>query len=131
MAAADAAVATGKGRSNATYPIKGDAAYPSPAWPTAPLARRVAYIHFPKAGSQFVDTLMHYANPRLPADVMGSVPSTQSNYTLHEWFRGIFWEKDGKIGNHHAVSKEVLTYFHGRLFGMFREPKGRSHSFAA
>ena len=94
----------------------------------APLSSRIAYVHFPKTGSQFLDTLMHYANPNLPPAVVGTVQKTQSTYPLREWFAGIFWEKDGKIGNHHAVSAAVLRDFGGRLFGMFRAPNSRSHS---
>ena len=69
-----------------------------PAQARVPVGRRIAYVHFPKAGSQFIDTLLHYANPKLPREVVGSVALTLENYTLSRWFAGAFWEKDGKIG---------------------------------
>lgn len=93
-----------------------------------PLGQRIAYVHFPKCGSQFADTLLHYANPALPPDVMGSVPVTMTNYTLRQWFDGIFWEKNGHFGNHYDVTEDVLQKYRGRLFGFFREPNRRAHS---
>ena len=93
-----------------------------------PLNQRIAWVHFPKCGSGFADTLLHHANASLPSSVVGSVEVTLSTHPLHSWFKGIFWEKDGKIGNHFAVTSQETVSFHGRLFGMFREPASRSNS---
>ena len=93
-----------------------------------PLNQRIAWVHFPKCGSGFADTLLHHANASLPSSVVGSVEVTLTTHPLHSWFKGIFWEKDGKIGNHHAITSQGTASFHGRFFGMFREPASRSNS---
>ena len=93
-----------------------------------PLNQRIAWVHFPKCGSGFADTLLHHANASLPWSVVGSVETTLTTHPLRSWFKGIFWEKDGKIGNHFAVTSRETTSFRGRLFGMFREPASRSNS---
>ena len=93
-----------------------------------PLNQRIAWVHFPKCGSGFADTLLHHANASLPSSVVGSVEVTLTTHPLHSWFKGIFWEKDGKIGNHFAVTSRETASFHGRFFGMFREPASRSNS---
>lgn len=41
---------------------------PSPAR-RRPLQRPLAWVHFPKCGSSFGNTLVHYANASLPAQV--------------------------------------------------------------
>ena len=58
----------------------------------------------------------------------GSVEVTLTTHPLHSWFKGIFWEKDGKIGNRHAITSRETASFHRRFFGMFREPASRSNS---
>ena len=93
-----------------------------------PLNQRIAWVHFPKCGSGFADTLLHHANASLPSSVVGSVEVTLTTHPLHSWFKGIFWEKDGKIGNRHAITSRETASIHRRFFGMFREPASRSNS---
>ena len=71
---------------------------------------------------------MHHANRSLPRDAQYGKTLNGSQYPLSVWFRGIFWEKDGKIGNHHALTAHVWSTFHHRVFALFRDPVLRQHS---
>ena len=84
---------------------------------------RIAWVHFPKCGTSFGNTLVHWANDSIPdaASIRDNESNFQQEYPLDTWFRHIFWEKGSthkNIGNHYGISRQVYRQFYGHFFGM-------------
>ncbi|KAG8462699.1 hypothetical protein KFE25_004675 [Diacronema lutheri] len=107
-------------------------------------APRFAWFHPEKTGTSLGNSLVHIANPQLPANV--SILSScgprgqrrpcrgttdrfgQDRYTYARWFPGVFWEKGGDFAKHVAVDDSVFAKWAGSFVGLFRDPARRAVS---
>lgn len=114
--------------------------------PLADKSKRIAWVHFPKAGTSFGTALVRVANSSLPEEAAmrecgGCVWSQQClhneqsidfelRYPLRKWAPGVFWTKrSGAFDDHDSPTAENgAAPFEGRLFAMFREPHARHWS---
>ena len=95
--------------------------------------RRIAWVHIPKCGTSFGNTLVHWANLSLPADATVGTDAREfmTGYAPRRWFfdqGNIFWMKDGNFGNHNSILAHVYRTWRGRFVGMFRSPAQRAES---
>lgn len=98
-------------------------------------ANRVAWIHVPKCGTSFANTLIHYANSSIPKDdyISTAYPDADkflaARYPIDRWFRNVLWTRgDGAWGLHISLSDAAYQNFRGHVVSMFRRPSSRMFS---
>ena len=116
--------------------------------PTRPTAsrRRVAFVHIPKTGENFANTLAHFAIPHLPDSLtydmirqnFSARPELFWNQSYSEWVHPPMGapgdhapqKRLHALGwlNHMGVDSATATSWSGSLFGMFRNPALRAQS---
>ena len=102
--------------------------YPGSKICSWPGQQRIAWLHFPKAGTSFGTALMHVANDSLPssATVPNMFDYKHMNALRATYFRqATFWIPPMGFGWHAPLSASTYKEFHGRIFAMFREPARR------
>ena len=88
---------------------------------------KIAWVHFPKAGTSFGNALVHLANSSLPPKLSVKIPGGPNvdafvaKFPYEKWFRGVFWtKKSGNFANHDSISIDTFNKWRGHFFAMFR-----------
>ena len=95
---------------------------------------RIAWLHIPKCGTSFGNTLVHFANQSLPQRASVGTDETGFMHVFNAttWFshagKPVFWMKDGNFGNHLPITDDVYSSWRGHFVGMFRNPALRAES---
>jgi hypothetical protein len=113
-------------------------------------SRRIAWLHIPKTGSSFANSIARYLRPDFPEDAL--VPDCRKDkcehtdnpsegnvefqylYPTSTWFPDCVWLKDGHGPNnldwfaHHQLHKSFWLEWQGSFVGIFREPAQRAIS---
>lgn len=104
---------------------------------------KFAWLHIPKTGTTFANTLYHAANSSLPEDAV--LPSAETLdgtqwdliaefhkvYPIEDWFDSCFWYRNPEIkdvGTHESILQQDFDEWAGNFVGIFREPKARAKS---
>ena len=96
---------------------------------------RFAWLHVPKAGTTFGNTLVQLA---ANASGCGNLSDISQEWQRPEWFRtnsaGLgmtrhyFWEKRKSFDGHDEISPAAWDRYKGHFVGFFRNPAHRAHS---